>query len=133
MREIIKIHQLKEVYDFHERALPDDLMCLFRISFEHQCTNVHSTNQVLNSTLNNLIHIPNQYHLQVFQIFRQFFFFFCKIIILMIIINCTKNAIKTREISKLEHPEKGSPYSKILIILYICTNITYNLELYSSS
>ena len=53
VREIIKIHQLKVVYDFHDKVLPDDLMGLFRLS-----TNVHSTNQILNSALNNLIHIP---------------------------------------------------------------------------
>ena len=53
VREVIKIQQLKVVYDFHDKCLPDDLMHLFRLS-----TNVHATNQILNSALNNLIHIP---------------------------------------------------------------------------
>ena len=53
VREVIKSHQLKVTYDFHDKSLPDDLMDLFRLS-----TNVHTTNQILNSTLNNLIHIP---------------------------------------------------------------------------
>ena len=38
---------------FTFKSLPDDLMNLFRLS-----TNVHTTNQTLNSALNNLIHIP---------------------------------------------------------------------------
>ena len=53
VREVIKSHQLKVAYDFHDKSLPDDLMDLFRLS-----TNVHTTNQTLNSALNNLIHIP---------------------------------------------------------------------------
>ena len=53
VREVIKSQQLKVVYDFHDKSLPDDLMDLFRLS-----TNVHTTNQTLNSALNNLIHIP---------------------------------------------------------------------------
>ena len=53
VREVIKSQQLKVVHDFHDKSLPDDLMGLFRLS-----TNVHTTNQTLNSALNNLIHIP---------------------------------------------------------------------------
>ena len=53
VREVIKMHQLKIVYDFHDKRLPDNLMDLFKLS-----TNIHTTNQILNSALNNLIHIP---------------------------------------------------------------------------
>ena len=53
VREIIKMNQLKVVYDFYDKKLPDDLMSLFVLS-----SNVHTTNQVLNSALNNLIHCP---------------------------------------------------------------------------
>ena len=53
VREVIKMNQLKVVYDFYDKKLPDDLMSLFVLS-----SNIHSTNQVLNSALNNLIHIP---------------------------------------------------------------------------
>ena len=53
VREVIKTNQLKVVYDFYDKKLPDDLMSLFVLS-----SNVHSTNQVLNSAINNLIHIP---------------------------------------------------------------------------
>ena len=53
VREVIKMQQLKVSYDFQDKSLPDDLMDLFRLS-----TNVHTTNQTLNSALNNLIHIP---------------------------------------------------------------------------
>ena len=52
-REVIKSQQLKVTYDFHDKSLPDDLMDLFLLN-----TNVHTTNQILNSALNNLIHIP---------------------------------------------------------------------------
>ena len=44
---------MKLVYDFHDKCLLDYLMDLFRLS-----TNVHSTNQILISALNNLILIP---------------------------------------------------------------------------
>ena len=54
VREIIKLYQLNVVYDFHDKQLPDDLMSLFRLS-----SNVHSTNQLLSSAINNLIHIPS--------------------------------------------------------------------------
>ena len=47
------MNQLKVVYDFYDKKLPDDLMTLFVLS-----SNVHSTNLTLNSALNNLIHIP---------------------------------------------------------------------------
>ena len=53
VREVIKSQQLKVAYDFHDKSLPDNLMDLFRLS-----SNVHTTNQTLNSALNNLIHIP---------------------------------------------------------------------------
>ena len=54
VREVIKTNQLKIVYDFFDKKLPDDLMSLFILS-----SNVHSTNQALNSAINNLIHIPS--------------------------------------------------------------------------
>ena len=54
VREIIKTNQLKVVYDFYQKKLPDDLMSLFILS-----SNIHSTNQALNSAINNLIHIPS--------------------------------------------------------------------------
>ena len=54
VREVIKLNQLKVVYDFYDKKLPDDLMSLFILS-----SNVHSTNQALNSAINNLIHIPS--------------------------------------------------------------------------
>ena len=54
VREVIKLNQLKVVYDFYDKKLPDDLMSLFILS-----SNVHSTNQVLNSALNNLLHTPS--------------------------------------------------------------------------
>ena len=54
VREVIKINQLKIVYDFIQKKLPDDLMTLFILS-----SNIHSTSQVLNSAINNLIYIPS--------------------------------------------------------------------------
>ena len=53
VRDVIKMNQLKVIYDFYDKKLPNDLMSLFVLS-----SNVHTTNQVLNSALNNLIHIP---------------------------------------------------------------------------
>ena len=53
VKDVIKLQQLKVVYDFQDKTLPDDLMDLFRLS-----SNIHTTNQTLNSALNNLIHIP---------------------------------------------------------------------------
>ena len=53
VREVIKTNQLKVVYDYYDQKLPNDLMSLFILS-----KNIHATNQVLNSALNNLIHIP---------------------------------------------------------------------------
>ena len=53
VRDVIKLQQLKVVYDFHDKTLPDNLMDLFILS-----SNIHTTNQTLNSALNNLIHIP---------------------------------------------------------------------------
>ena len=53
VRDVIKINQLKVVYDFYDKKLPDDLMTLFVLS-----SNVHTTNLVLRSVLHNLIHIP---------------------------------------------------------------------------
>ena len=41
------------MYDYYDQKLPNDLMSLFVLS-----SNVHVTNQVLNSAINNLIHIP---------------------------------------------------------------------------
>ena len=53
VREVIKLNQLKIVYDFYDKKLPHDLMTLFVLS-----SNVHSTNLTLNRALNNLIYIP---------------------------------------------------------------------------
>ena len=53
VREVIKTNQLKIVYDFFDKKLPQDLMSLFILS-----TNIHTTNLSLNSAINNLIHIP---------------------------------------------------------------------------
>ena len=52
VKDVIKLQQLKLVYDFHEESLPDELMSLF------QLTNEYSTNQVLRSEQNNLLLIP---------------------------------------------------------------------------
>ena len=54
VREIINLNHLKLVYDFQCLRLPDDLMSLFRLSKD-----VHSTNLMLNSTINNLLFIPS--------------------------------------------------------------------------
>ena len=54
VRDVIKLNQLKIVYDFYEKKLPQDLMSLFILS-----NNAHTTNQLLNSAINNLIHIPS--------------------------------------------------------------------------
>ena len=53
VRDVIKLNQLKVVYDFHHKMLPDDLMSLFLLS-----KNIHTTNQVLNSAMNNLLYLP---------------------------------------------------------------------------
>ena len=53
VREVIKLNQLKIVYDFYDNKLPHDLRSLFILS-----NNVHTTNLTLNSAINNLIHIP---------------------------------------------------------------------------
>ena len=53
VKEVIKVHQLKLVYDFHKNQLPDDLMGLFKLVNE-----VHSTNQLLRSAANILLYIP---------------------------------------------------------------------------
>ena len=52
VRDVIKLQQLKVVYDFQDKTLPDVLMSLFRLT-----SNIHTTNQILNSALNNLINI----------------------------------------------------------------------------
>ena len=54
VRDLISISQLNLVHDFLNDRLPDDLMSLFRLS-----SDVHTTSQVLNSTINNLIFIPS--------------------------------------------------------------------------
>ena len=54
VREVVKLHQLKLVYDFQRNQLPDDLMSLFKFSSE-----VHTTDQVLNSSANKLLYIPS--------------------------------------------------------------------------
>ena len=54
VREVIKTNQLKVVYDFYQEILSDDLMSLFILS-----SNIHSTNQALNTSIDNLIRIPS--------------------------------------------------------------------------
>ena len=53
VRDVIKINQIKLVYDFYDNSLPTDLMSLFQSS-----ANVHTTNMQLNSAIKYLIHIP---------------------------------------------------------------------------
>ena len=53
VRDLISLSQLKLVYDFHNSYLPTDLMTLFQLS-----SNVHTMHRELNSTVNNLLHIP---------------------------------------------------------------------------
>ena len=54
VREIIKLNHLKLVYDFQCQRLPLDLMTLFKLSKD-----VHTTNLMLNSSINNLLFIPS--------------------------------------------------------------------------
>ena len=51
VRDVVKLSQLRLVYDFVSGQLPVDLMTLFRLS-----SDVHS--HVLTSSTNSLIHIP---------------------------------------------------------------------------
>ena len=53
VRDLIDLSQLKLVYDFHNFRLPHDLMSLFKLS-----SDVHTSHRELNSTVNNLLHIP---------------------------------------------------------------------------
>ena len=53
VRDVVKINQIKLVYDFYDNSLPTDLMSLFQSS-----ANVHTTNMQLNSAIKHLIHIP---------------------------------------------------------------------------
>ena len=53
VREIIKLNHLKLVYDFQCQHLPLNLMSLFTLSKD-----VHTTNLMLNSSINNLLFIP---------------------------------------------------------------------------
>ena len=52
VQDVIKSQQLKLVYDFHMKCLPDDLMSLFQLS-----TNVQTTNLELNSANHNLLYL----------------------------------------------------------------------------
>ena len=52
VKDIIKMHQLKLVFDFTKNALPNDLMSLFTLAKD-----VHP-DQNLNSSENNLLYIP---------------------------------------------------------------------------
>ena len=52
VKDIIKVQQIKLVYDYFTNNLPTDLMSLFSLSSE-----VHTTNLDLNSARKNLIHI----------------------------------------------------------------------------
>ena len=54
VRDIIKYHQLKLVRDFYDNRLPNELRSLFQLSKD-----IHTTNQTLNSTYNNLLFIPS--------------------------------------------------------------------------
>ena len=53
VRDVIKIHQMKLIFDFHRDCLPDDLMSLFKLT-----TDVQTTNLVLSSSKNNLLYTP---------------------------------------------------------------------------
>ena len=53
VRDVIRINQIKLVYDFYDNSLPTDLMSLFQSS-----ANVHTTNMQLTSAIKHLIHIP---------------------------------------------------------------------------
>ena len=52
VKDIIKMHQLKLVFDFTKNALPNDLMSLFTLAKD-----IHP-DQNLNSSENNLLYIP---------------------------------------------------------------------------
>ena len=54
VRDIIKYHQLKLVRDFYDNSLPSELLSIFQLSKD-----IHTTNQTLNSTYNNLLFIPS--------------------------------------------------------------------------
>ena len=54
IEDIIKCEQLKLVNDFYCERLPVSLMKLFKLSRD-----VHITDYTLNSTYNNLLHIPS--------------------------------------------------------------------------
>ena len=54
VRDIIKLHQLKLVYDFVNKTIPTDLQNLFALS-----KNIHTTNLQLNSARKSLLHIPS--------------------------------------------------------------------------
>ena len=53
VQDVIKIHQLKLVFDFHRGSLPDDLMNLFKLT-----TDVQATYLGLSGTENNLLYTP---------------------------------------------------------------------------
>ena len=52
VRDVIKMHQLRLVFDFLHGRLPSDLISLFRLS-----SDVHQ-NQVLTSSVNSLLYVP---------------------------------------------------------------------------
>ena len=52
--DVIKLHQLKLVYEFCKQTIPTDLQNLFTFS-----SDIHTTNLVLNSAHKNFIHIPS--------------------------------------------------------------------------
>ena len=54
VRDIIKLNQLKLIYNFQCTTLPDDLMSLFTLSSE-----IRTSYQVLNSVVNKLLFIPH--------------------------------------------------------------------------
>ena len=54
VRDLIKLHQLKFVYEFYKKVIPTDLQNLFKFS-----SDIHTTNMSLISAQKNLLHIPS--------------------------------------------------------------------------
>ena len=54
VRDVIKYHQLKLVWDFLDNKLPMELMSIFKLSRD-----THTTHMTLNSAYNSLLFIPS--------------------------------------------------------------------------
>ena len=53
VKDLIKLHQLKLVFEFYEQVIPTDLQNLFTFSRD-----IHTTNLVLRSARKNFLYIP---------------------------------------------------------------------------